>query len=220
MRQTLFLGNSWPWRAGIAHRFQRLPIAVLRATLGYPPTKGLAMDQATKDLVRFRAQKSEACFGVVYREFAPKLNGYLLRRRISPAVAEDIMQEIFVAIWHKIDQFDPKRGPASAWIYQITRHKMIDYLRREPMPMSVTPEIADSTADAASHHEFLSEVAALRRALTSLNPDQRQMVEQAFLAERDHNDLARSYDLPLGTVKSRIRLGLEKLRYELRLRQL
>lgn len=152
-------------------------------------------------------------FIALFTHFAPRLKGYLVRHGADPRHAEELTQETFLTIWRKADQFDPTRATASAWIYTIARNLFFDFVRRERHPddhrsrelepIQLTPE--------EELHATQSE-ARLRRAIESLPVEQAKVLRLAFFEEQTHGDIAVSLGLPLGTVKSRIRLATAHLR--------
>jgi RNA polymerase sigma-70 factor (ECF subfamily) len=104
----------------------------------------------------------------------------------------------------------------SSWVYQIARNRQVDLLRRAPRPVLDDVEAPWSDVDVGSALALEQEAAQLRRALAALPPEQRDLVEKAYLGELTHQQISRETMLPLGTVKSRLRLALERLRHELR----
>lgn len=164
-----------------------------------------------------RDRRDKAAFSRLFDFFAPRLKASILRSGTAAAQAEEIVQEVMLTVWRKAAQFDPERAQVSAWIYQIARNRQIDVLRKEnrPMPEELN---ADPRAepDASRVLAVEQEAGQLRAALDRLTPDQRRVIEQAYFGEMTHQDIRESTGLPLGTIKSRIRLGLERLRHELR----
>lgn len=128
--------------------------------------------------------------------------------------AEDVTQQVFVAAWRSRERFDPARGTLASWLMGIARHKVVDRLRnleRQPRPVEVRDEVPVDEAGIDRLAERLLVADALRR----LPEAQRRSVELAFLSELTHEEVAQRLDLPLGTVKSHIRRGLQRLRREL-----
>ena len=178
---------------------------------------GIGVSEQTTWMIAIRDQRSKADFGKLFDYFAPRLKGVICRSGVSHAQAEDIVQDVMLTVWNKAAQFDPERAQVAAWIYQIARNRQIDILRRVNRPVPEELQLPEeTTTDAAQIIALDQEVRALRDALGSLKPAQRQMVEQAYLGELTHAEIREKTGLPLGTIKSRIRLGLEKLRHELK----
>ena len=176
-----------------------------------------ALAETTVWMLAVRDQRDKAAFGRLFDHFAPRLKGMLCRNGMAPALAEDIVQDVMLTVWRKAQMFDPGRAQVSAWIYQIARNRQIDVLRRErrPMPEELKP-VEATEEDAAQILALEQETEALRAALKRLKPAQREMVERAYLGELTHAEIRAETGLPLGTIKSRIRLGLERLRHELK----
>ena len=178
---------------------------------------GEAYSETTVWMLAVRDQRDKAAFGRLFDHFAPRLKGVICRSGLPPAQAEDIVQDVMLTVWRKAHMFDPGRAQVSAWIYQIARNRQIDILRKEkrPVPEELKP-VEDTEDDASQVVALEQETQALRAALKTLKPAQREMVERAYLGELTHAEIKAETGLPLGTIKSRIRLGLEKLRHELK----
>ncbi|WP_439111812.1 sigma-70 family RNA polymerase sigma factor [Lentibacter sp.] len=171
----------------------------------------------TELMLAVRDQRDKRAFGKLFDHFGPRLKGVAMRSGLSSGQAEDMVQDVMLTLWRKAHLFDPTRAQVSSWLYQIARNRQIDILRKEnrPMPEALKAESEaseESTSDALGLEQ---EVSALKLALAKLKPAQREMVEKAYLGELSHTDIVAETGLPLGTIKSRIRLGLEKLRHEL-----
>lgn len=178
---------------------------------------GEAYSETTVWMLAVRDQRDKVAFGRLFDHFAPRLKGVICRSGLLPAQAEDIVQDVMLTVWRKAHMFDPGRAQVSAWIYQIARNRQIDILRKEkrPVPEELKP-VEDTEDDASQVVALEQETQALRAALKTLKPAQREMVERAYLGELTHAEIKAETGLPLGTIKSRIRLGLEKLRHELK----
>lgn len=168
-------------------------------------SKLLAEVGSTRDVVLFEQ---------LFRHFAPRVKAYMARTG-SPGSAEELMQETMVAVWNKSALYDPSRGAASTWIFTIARNLRIDAYRREKHPEfdendpAFQPETeprADSTLVAAQS------AVAVRTALDALPPDQAEVLRLAYFEDSSQSDIAETLSLPLGTVKSRMRLAFGKLR--------
>ncbi len=176
-----------------------------------------AYSEQTDWMLAVRDQRDRVAFGKLFDYYAPRVKGIIMRKGTSDAQAEDIVQDVLLTVWHKAAQFDPHRAQVSAWVFQIARNRQIDVIRKErrPVPEALKVE-EDLEPDASQIVALEQETEKLRAALQALNPEQRDMVEKAYLGEMTHSDISEQTGLPLGTIKSRIRLGMERLRHELK----
>lgn len=168
-------------------------------------------------LIAVRDHRDRAAFLRLFEYFGPRLKAMLIRGGLRDGSAEDVVQDVMLTVWHKAAQFDPHRAEASAWIYRIARNRRIDLARRRPQPEpDPLAEPERSEPDAAQILAVGQEASLLRRALDALSPDQARVLEQAYFEDLPHSRISEMTGLPLGTIKSRIRLGLEKLRRDLK----
>ena len=151
----------------------------------------------------------------LYDEYASLIYGVALRVLRNAAAAEDVVQEVFLQLWRNPASFDPQRGRLAPWLAVITRHKAVDSLRKLKFEAdsSETP-LFDPLATEASVHTS-ADANRARRLMAQLPTEQRQVLELAFLDGLTHVEIADRLRQPLGTIKSRIRLGLLSLRKEL-----
>lgn len=174
-------------------------------------------DEMTEALLAVRDRRDRQAFGRLFDHFGPRLKAMLLRSGLRDGSAEDIVQDVMLAVWHKASQFDPHRAQASSWIYRMARNRQIDLARRKPLPLpEPTEEPADLEPDSEHILALRQEAALLREALDQLSPEQQGMIHKAFLEDLPHSQISQMTGLPLGTIKSRIRLGLDRLRHELK----
>lgn len=191
------------------------------------PVSGLRKDNApltqpapqispqTVWMLAVRDGRGRAAFAALFDHFAPRLKGFVMRSGTGAEQAEEIVQEVMLTVWRKAAQFDPTRAQVSAWIYQIARNRQIDVFRKEQRPMP--EELGDARDPEPDANDILAveqEASQLKQALARLKPDQREIIESAYKGELSHQEISAETGLPLGTIKSRIRLGLEKLRHE------
>jgi RNA polymerase sigma factor (sigma-70 family) len=173
--------------------------------------------QQTAWMIAVRDDRDHQAFGALFDFFAPRLKGFIMRTGTSAHQAEEIVQDVMLTVWRKAALFDPHRAQVSAWIYQIARNRQVDILRKErrPVPEELhEPEGAEP--DASQVLALEQETDRLKTALARLKDEQREIVEKAYLGELTHQEISKQTGLPLGTVKSRIRLGLDRLRHELK----
>jgi|SRR5579864_6984284 len=136
--------------------------------------------------------------------------------------AEDVVQEVFLTLWRRPDCFDPDRGSGRSWLMAVVRNRSLDHLRRRSQrPRDDVAELEERLADPAGI-DVLDELASaaqtkrLWELVDGLPPCQADLIRRAFVSGQTHQEIAQETGLPLGTVKSRIRLGLEKLRCGMR----
>ncbi|MEM9874622.1 MAG: sigma-70 family RNA polymerase sigma factor, partial [Myxococcota bacterium] len=159
------------------------------------------------------ARRDREAFAVLYRRYAPRVRAFLLRRRAEPSAATDVMQDVMLTVWHKADRYDPQRASVASWVFTIARNRYIDRVRRERRPepepeeeVAPSDRAPDRRVDADRRH------ARVRAAVASLPEEQRQLIALAYLEGRSQTEIAAATGLPLGTVKSRFRLAMKKLR--------
>jgi len=178
-----------------------------------PP--GAAVGDAAALIEAISARRDRAAFANLFEDFAPRIKGYARRMGADGAVAEDLAQEVMLTVWRRAALFDRRKASASTWIFTIARNRRIDMLRRERRPEmdpndpAVVPD-GDPAAD--DHVEVSQGAARLHRAVAQLPREQAELLRLAYFEDKSHSAIAEALDLPLGTVKSRIRLAMNKLR--------
>jgi RNA polymerase sigma-70 factor (ECF subfamily) len=174
------------------------------------------VEESDEALLARVAQGDRDAFARLFAIYAGKVKGYLLRLGAPGSSAEDLAQDAMVAIWRRAASFDPTKAKASTWIFVIARNAWIDKLRREKTEFayrSVTIVSEESEDEAPDHAaERVETEAQVEAALATLTEEQRQVVRLSFFEDRPHSEIAERLALPLGTVKSRLRLALIKLR--------
>lgn len=157
-------------------------------------------------------------FARLFDHFAPRVKGMLMKSGAPSELAEEVAQETLLAVWRKAALFDPAKASAGTWIATIARNLRIDIARRETRSRLAQvydildeeqPEQPDATMAGAERD------ARVRAAMTELSADQYRVVELAFLEGFTHQDVAQRLAIPLGTVKSRLRLALSHMRGKL-----
>ena len=163
-------------------------------------------------------RRDREAFTRLFDHFAPRLNAYLRRLGTDPATAEEIAQETMVTLWHKAPQYNPEKSSLATWLYRIARNRRVDNLRRDRLDFL---DVSDPILEAADETDLVAEVDmqqrkdAVRSALASLPEEQLSVVRLAFFDDLSHSQISEQIGLPLGTVKSRIRLGFTRLRRSL-----
>ncbi|QND55198.1 sigma-70 family RNA polymerase sigma factor (plasmid) [Phyllobacterium sp. 628] len=155
-----------------------------------------------------------AAFAALFAYYAPRIKGFFMRGGMAPGQAEELAQETMLTVWRKAGLFDAGKASASTWIFTIARNLRIDIIRRERYPAAHLmeehePELEPSPADNLLHVEDEQRV---RTAMQSLSPEQINVIRLHYFDDKPHSEIARTLDLPLGTVKSRLRLAMQHLR--------
>jgi len=180
---------------------------------------------ATSDAARWAGlieavatRQDRAAFATLFEYFAPRIKAFMRRSGASDQSADELAQETLLAVWSKAKLFDPKSVGATAWIFTIARNLRIDVLRREKRTgMDFTVEIdsefhVDEGPQPDASLSMSQTESRVRKALTFLSEDQQRVIELSFFEEKAHADIAQTLRIPLGTVKSRLRLAMNRLR--------
>jgi RNA polymerase sigma-70 factor, ECF subfamily len=167
------------------------------------------------NLQRVALTQDPAAFQALYESFAPRIKSYMLRQGADAATAEELAQETLLAVWRKAKLYSPDKGNATTWIFTIARNLRIDRIRKERVWLAL-PEGHD---EQASEDDDPEEVAVQRQhtnriqeALATLSEEQRDVIVLSYIDGLSHSEIAEKLDLPLGTVKSRMRLAYQKIR--------
>jgi RNA polymerase sigma factor (sigma-70 family) len=166
-------------------------------------------------VLRVRDGRDRAAFGAIFRHFAPRVKAFLMRTGTPAAQAEECAQDVMATLWQKAHLYDPARASVATWIFTIARNRRIDLVRRnrpEPEDLPWGPEPEMDQADALALQQ---DTARLTVALRELPEAQRSLIQRAFYGDASHSEIAAETGLPLGTIKSRIRLALDRLRRDL-----
>ena len=174
--------------------------------------------QSSQLLLAVGKSRDQNAFKLIFEEFAPRIRAFMTRKCSDTALAEEITQETMVKVWRKAEQFDPEKASVSTWIFTIARNVRIDMLRKihRPEPDMNDPSMvldAEIAIDKKMSHD--EEAQRLKAAFDLLPDDQKAVLRMSFFEEKAHGQIADDLGLPLGTVKSRIRLAFTRLRKEL-----
>ena len=184
-------------------------------TTDRPPT-GQDINELVLAVAR---ERSRPAFAALFAYFAPRLKSYLVRLGAEAGQAEELVQDVMLQIWHRAEAFDPTQATASTWVFTIARNKRIDAQRRERRPEidltdpALVPEPvepADRTLEAGQEN------ARLNAAIGALPNEQAQLLRLAYFEDKPHSTISAEQGIPLGTVKSRLRLAVDRLRRLLR----
>ena len=166
---------------------------------------------------RVHADQDRRAFAALFEHFAPRVKAFLMKGGAGEQMAEECVQEVMATLWQKAHMFDASRASVSTWIYTIARNKKIDAIRRqrrpEPEDLPWGPEAEPDQEDVVSLQQ---ESDRLAKAIAELPEKQKFLIEKAYFGELSHSEIAEATGLPLGTIKSRIRLALDRLRHEMK----
>ena len=166
-------------------------------------------------LLRVAAHRDREAYRRLYAHFAPRIKSYLMGLGAEPAQAEEVAQEAMTSVWRKAGSYDAAKAAAATWIFTIARNLRIDALRRDKRPaLDVHEPMLHREPEPTSDRlvELEQEQHLIREALTRLPPDQALVVRMSFYEDKSHGTIAEELNLPLGTVKSRLRLAFRRLR--------
>lgn len=159
--------------------------------------------------------KNKPAFAKLFGHYAPRIKAYLMRSGSEAAAAEELVQETMLTVWRRAESFDPKQASVATWMFTIARNKRIDAFRRnnrpelDPNDPALTPQPETMQDDAVGTQQVSD---AVREAMSDLPDEQAEMLTMAFFEEKAHSEIANETGLPLGTVKSRLRLAMSKMR--------
>ena len=175
-------------------------------------------DEQSRWIVAVAESRDRKAFKLLFDYFAPRIKGFCQNNGSTSDRADEVVQEAFVNVWRKAKLFDPGKASAGAWIFAIARNSRVDLIRKENRPE------ADTTDPFFDQNEPESPLAVLeterksktlRSFVKDLPAEQQQVLRLAFFEEKAHSEIAEELGIPLGTVKSRIRLAFKRIRSEL-----
>ncbi len=169
-------------------------------------------------LIQVGNNRDRSAFKALYEHFAPRLKSFLLRIGSDESAAEEVCQESMIMVWRKAETFNPESAGASTWIFTIARNKRIDKLRKDsrPLPDFNDPSFYKKPVDRSDDIlQRAEEEKKIKDALKFLPSEQAKLILSAYYDEKSHRKIADESNLPLGTVKSRIRLAINRLRTQL-----
>ena len=169
-------------------------------------------------LVRVGRDRDKSAFAELFDYFAPRVKSFLLRFGTDMSLAEEIAQEAMIMVWRRAETYDPRQSAASTWIFTIARNKRIDRLRREnrPLPDMTDPAVMPESIETGEIQVArMQQEKKIRHALKNLPEEQAKMLFSAYYEEKSHREIAEESGVALGTVKSRIRLALNRMRAQI-----
>ncbi|WP_299203889.1 sigma-70 family RNA polymerase sigma factor [uncultured Amphritea sp.] len=172
-------------------------------------------DMASSDwsdlLGSLAAKPDKNIYARLFNHFAPKVKAYILRLGVGVSAAEEVTQEVMLSVWRKAHMYHPEKAAASTWIFTLARNQSIDWMRKQKYPQYSLDEWSETASESGQgEQEVLSDRVA--KAISQLPEKQAQVIYMSYFEGRSHGDIASRLDIPLGSVKSRIRLASEKLK--------
>jgi RNA polymerase sigma-70 factor (ECF subfamily) len=167
---------------------------------------------------RVGAEQDRAAFAALFSHYGPRVKGYLIRLGLGQAQAEDLAQEVMVTVWRKAALFDRRQASVATWIFRIARNRRIDLFRQDQRAVLDADDPAHlPSAEAApdAHLDAVEQENQMRLAMADLPAEQMDLIRKAFYEGLTHRQIADATGIPLGTVKSRLRLAFNRLRSRL-----
>jgi RNA polymerase sigma-70 factor, ECF subfamily len=173
-------------------------------------------DDMQKCLKAIAEQQDRVAFGQLFQFFAPRIASFMERSGLNAAEAEEISQDTMVTVWRKAALYDPAQAGVSTWVFTIARNLRVDQARkasRAKLGIAALGELPMQYEASVEERALASERdARVRRAMATLSPEQASVLRLSFFSEKPHAEIAKELCLPLGTVKSRTRLAMAKIR--------
>jgi len=174
-----------------------------------PPTQESPTDS---ELLALVAEGDQQAFRLLYDRFAGRILSYVRKLSRDVGSEEDVVQEVFVQVWRKAATYEPSRGAVAGWLYTMTRNRLVDSWRRKSARIDADENELDRIEAPERGAEGRVIDLSVRQALSKLSAEQRQAVELAYFGGLTYEETAERLGLPLGTLKSRIRAGLMRMR--------
>jgi RNA polymerase sigma-70 factor, ECF subfamily len=166
-------------------------------------------------IMRVAQNRDRLAFGQLFDHFAPRLKSFMMRKNTSAELAEDLVQEAMISVWTKAALYEPSKGSVTTWVFTIARNLRIDRIRRDVHMPTTDLGDYDEPSEAPEGEELLGrkqEDGLVARALLAIPDEQRQILVLSFVEDMPQSEIATKLAIPLGTVKSRMRLAYGHLR--------
>lgn len=182
------------------------------------PARTLDRIHMTDLIHKVARNRDSAAFHELFVMFSPRIKAMLMRQGADPETAEEIVQETMLSVWRKAHLFAESKGSFSTWVFTIARNLRIDRLRRNHIWQDLGTEVDERPSEDDSPYDELhreQQRARVAEALRTLTPDQHEVVRLSYIEGLTHTEIAERLGVPLGTVKSRMRLAYGKIRERL-----
>lgn len=185
-------------------------LRLIETSMEFKPDQVVQKQDFRQILVDLAKSRDKKLFLQLYDHFAPRLKSFLVRKGANEELAEELVQETLLSVWRKTSSYDPAKATASTWIFRIARNLWIDRLRKEKpdmlSPLNSYPEAGYMPSMA------VCDAGRLKEALDALPQQQAQLVYKVYYEGKSHREIAEDMDMPIGSVKSGLRLAFDKLR--------
>lgn len=158
------------------------------------------------------AGRDRAAFAALFRHFGPRLKAFFMQGGMTAGVAEELSQETMLSVWRKASSFDAGRAGAATWVFAIARNLRIDHWRRLRDPAAPAPDPRETPPSLEEAVLGMERDLRVRRALSGLSPEQETVIRLSYYGDKSQSEIAGELGIPLGTVKSRVRLAMDRLR--------
>ena len=163
------------------------------------------------DLVKkVSEERNEIAFYEIFDFIAPKINAYYIKNNLSIEQAEELTQEVLSTIWLKAELFDPEKSKFITWSFTIARNKKIDFYRKNQKNVTNEEDIRDFLYNENKSDDYEIE-STIKNITKDLDENQKKLIKMSFFEQKSHKNIAAELEIPLGTVKSRIRASLNKM---------
>ncbi len=183
------------------------------------PSGDALTDPPPEELIaQIALAQDKNAFATLFDAYAPRVKFFLMRQGASPDSAEELAQEVLLTVWRKASYFSSQRGSASAWIFTIARNLRIDETRRNKRARVYAMVEEFDDVDPDTPHDLVSSkehALRVRSAIGELPVEQQEVVRLSFVEGAPHSEIAQRLKLPLGTIKSRLRLAMRRMRKSL-----
>jgi len=163
-------------------------------------------------LQQFSESKDKRLYVQLFQHFAPKVKAYIIRLGLVETTAEELMQETMLSVWRKSHLYNRSKAAASTWIFTLARNQSIDWMRKQKYPEYSLDDWNEEPVDHPHEGESMVTSDRMAKAISKLPENQAQVIYMSFFEGRSHSDISDRLGVPLGSVKSRIRLASEKLK--------
>ncbi len=177
-------------------------------------TSGKNNDELADLLARVAEQSDKAAFTSLFEHFGPRIKGFMMRKGAAGDLAEDLAQDTMITVWRKAHMYAREKGSVSTWIFTIARNRRIDWARRNERVQYTDIAEFDQASDDPEADIVVQEQQEAKlvlHAIDALPDDQKQVISMAFMEDLTQMEIADRLNVPLGTVKSRIRLAYQKM---------